>query len=416
MEQNSIQKGYADIIIGMQFGDEGKGRIVNELSKQYDIIVRYQGGANSGHTIYSDGKKHVLRILPSTFSRISVLGSGVVIDPVVLLNEMRTTGIGPLIDKRCHLTHPIYKIYDMVNEGKLNKYGANASTLVGSTCRGNTATYAAKIMRIGLTIGMAEKMSVKELSLKFKKIEDYFLKIMGLSDVELGGVELYGEEMSYFEYSQLWMNAIHEIGSGDVKSHVGDTYVFLNASLDGGSKILLEGAQGAMLDVDFGTYPDVTSSNCTALGACVGSGISPIHIRKIIGIAKPYVTRVGTGYFPSEMINQPEYAERLGRAGNEFGAVTGRKRKIGAFDLDMIKEAIIVNGVSELIIAKVDVAAEVAEHHNGYIMYRGGEFRVMERPGLLDYQSLIIKTIEDSTRCRVSYYTDSPQGDLIEYK
>ena len=167
------KKGYADIIIGLQFGDEGKGRIVEQISKDYDFVVRYQGGANSGHTIYREGKKHVLRIMPSTFDSTPVLGSGVVVDPVVLIQEIRSLGMIPYIDLRCHLTHPIYKVYDILNEGR--GIVGNSGSKVGSTCRGNTGTYASKIMRIGLTMADVIAGSYSE---KFSNIENYFIKII----------------------------------------------------------------------------------------------------------------------------------------------------------------------------------------------------------------------------------------------
>lgn len=329
-----------DVLLGLQWGDEGKGKIVDFLAKNYDIIARFQGGPNAGHTLYLGEKKIVLHTIPSgVFHKnlLNVIGNGVVIDPVSFLdecNEINAHGVdlvsSLLISERAHLILPSHKALDKASE--LSK-GINK---IGSTLKGIGPTYMDKTGRNGLRVGDILQSDFKE---KYQILKEKHLSIlnqMGMS-----------EDLS--EWEPAFFNAIEELK----KYNIIAAEYWLNEQIKKGKKILAEGAQGTMLDIDFGTYPFVTSSNTVTAGLCVGLGIAPKWVNKVYGISKAYCTRVGSGPFPTELDN--EDGEKLRKLGNEFGATTGRPRRCGWIDLVALNYACMINGVTDLIITKADV-------------------------------------------------------------
>ncbi len=330
------------IVLGAQWGDEGKGKLVDVLSSEADYVIRYQGGANAGHTVYFDNNKYVLHLLPSGILRPGVkciLGNGMVIDPEALLEELELlhscnidyTG-RILISERAHIIFPYHKILDQTSEDKLDK------NKIGTTGRGIGPAYVDKYNRKGIRI--CDLYDESTLKSRLKKNIDYYNKIL---------VEQYSQKPIVFSdiYSK-----IQEISKA-LEPFVNDTSKTIYDSLDSGKSILMEGAQGALLDVDFGTYPYVTSSNPTSGGAINGCGMPPTAIDEITGVMKAYVTRVGEGPFPSEEINQT--GEKLRAEGNEFGATTGRPRRCGWFDAVAAKYTVRINGITSIAITKLDV-------------------------------------------------------------
>ena len=328
------------ILVGLQWGDEGKGKIVDILSPDYDIVARYQGGANAGHTIVFQGKKFVLHLIPSgifTDGIKCVIGNGTVIDPEALLNEIdiiKNEGIdldGRLfISKDAHVILPYHKIVDAINEDTQNK--------IGTTKKGIGPAYFDKYARRGIRIGDLEldEVLIEKIKSNIQNLKNIFpnseeLKKLKESDVFNILKEQYKLISKYFTNSQK----------------------YLNDSIQSGKNVLLEGAQGALLDVEFGTYPFITSSNPTSGGACTGSGIPPNKIKNVVGIFKAYTTRVGEGPFPTELFD--EDGKNIAKIGNEFGATTGRPRRCGWLDLVALKYACMVDGVTELVITKSDV-------------------------------------------------------------
>lgn len=328
------------ILVGLQWGDEGKGKIVDILSPEYDFVARYQGGANAGHTIVFQGKKYVLHLIPSgifTKGIKCVIGNGTVIDPVALLDEIdiiEKEGIdlnGRLfISRDAHLILPYHKIIDAINESKNDK--------IGTTKRGIGPAYFDKYARRGIKISDLEIIHI--LKEKIDKNLNYLKSIF--SDSE--------------ELKELTVDTVHDdlLKQYDkFKKYVSFTQKLLNDAIKDGKNVLLEGAQGALLDVDFGTYPFITSSNPTSGGACTGSGIPPNRITNVIGIFKAYTTRVGEGPFPTELFD--DYGKKISEIGAEFGATTGRPRRCGWLDLVALKYACMINGITELVITKSDV-------------------------------------------------------------
>ena len=328
------------ILVGLQWGDEGKGKIVDILSPEYDFVARYQGGANAGHTIVFKGQKFVLHLIPSgifTKGIKCVIGNGTVIDPVALLDEIKIIenyGIdlnGRLfISHDAHLILPYHKIIDAINESKTDK--------IGTTKRGIGPAYFDKFARRGIKISDLEFVDI--LKEKIERNLDY-LKSIFPDSKEL--LDLTAEEI----YNDLLLQY------ADYKKYVFNTQKLLNNGIKDGKNVLLEGAQGALLDVDFGTYPFITSSHPTSGGACTGSGIPPNRITNVVGIFKAYTTRVGEGPFPTELFD--DYGKKISEIGAEFGATTGRPRRCGWLDLVALKYACMINGVSELVITKSDV-------------------------------------------------------------
>ncbi len=341
----------ADVIVGLQIGDEGKGKIVDVLAEKYDVVARYQGGANSGHTIVRDNMEHVFHILPSSMlndGAIGVLGNGVVIDPVILMREIDSLaemGISTerlLVSSRAHITLPTHRMMDLVKEKSLG------DGLIGSTCRGNTPTYADKYARRGLRVIDVVSDWAKFLE-KYRELRAYHLdKYIGYDDVTINSTMTI-DGMVFSDYEELWMESAERLRTLQI---VEADYT-LNEYLDKGKLILLEGAQGSMLDIDFGDYPYLTSSHTISSGGCIGTGIAPNKIGEVFGIFKLYTTRVGAGFYPSEM--GQELSEDIRKIGHEYGSTTGRPRRCGWLDLVALKHSIMVNGITSLIMTKADV-------------------------------------------------------------
>lgn len=332
-----------DVLLGLQWGDEGKGKIVDVLSPNYDLIARFQGGPNAGHTLEFDGKKFVLHTIPSGIffeNTLNLIGNGVVIDPVILQKEitaLQQAGYDPLasgqlvVSRKAHLILPTHRMLDAASESKM---GLNK---IGSTLKGIGPTYMDKTGRNGLRVGDIALADFRE------RYERLCNKHKGLLDNFGFSYEALPEQEDTF------FKAIEFISQ--LKFVDGEHLV--NRYLAEGKKVLAEGAQGTLLDIDFGSYPFVTSSNTTTAGACIGLGVAPNRIGEVIGILKAYCTRVGGGPFPTELDN--ETGERLRAQGNEFGATTGRPRRCGWIDLPALKYAIMLNGVTQLVMTKADV-------------------------------------------------------------
>jgi adenylosuccinate synthase len=330
-----------DVLLGLQWGDEGKGKIVDVLTPDYDIIARFQGGPNAGHTLEFEGIKHVLHTIPSGIFHSNVLnfvGNGVVIDPVIFKAELDK--LAPFnidfqkrlyISKKAHLILPTHRLLDAASE---NAKGKNK---IGSTLKGIGPTYMDKTGRNGLRVGDIFSPNFKE-------------KYDTLVEKHVGMLKHYeGFEYDIKAQEAAWMEGIEVLRS----LHAVDSEHFLNKALLEGKKVLAEGAQGTMLDIDFGTYPFVTSSNTVTAGTCTGLGIAPTRIGKVIGIFKAYCTRVGSGPFPTEL--DDEVGEAIRKECREFGATTGRPRRCGWIDLVQMRYAIMINGVTELSMMKADV-------------------------------------------------------------
>jgi adenylosuccinate synthase len=334
------------ILVGSQWGDEGKGKIVDILSPNYDIVVRYQGGANAGHTINIDGKEFILHLIPSGILRddvICVIGNGVVIDPQELLNEIKLLedhGYNIkgrlLISHNAHLIMPYHKLLDSINEKGESK--------IGTTGRGIGPCYIDKYARKGIKIvdllykdTLEDKIrkNIKEKNALLTKVYDH---------EELDVDKIINE---YMEFDK------------EIDPYIADVSLYLNNSVNEGKSVLLEGAQGALLDVDHGTYPYVTSSNPTSGGACTGTGLPPTKISSVIGIVKAYTTRVGLGPFPTELTDKE--GEKLREVGAEFGATTGRPRRCGWFDAFLVKYSRTINGIERAAITKLDVLSNFEE-------------------------------------------------------
>ena len=335
-----------DVLLGLQWGDEGKGKLVDFITPNYDIIARFQGGANAGHTLIFDGKKHVLHLIPSGIFRdncINIIGSGVVIDPIALVDEIKmleNIGVNVCpklrISQKAHLILPTHRVLDKVSE--LDK----GDKKIGSTLKGIGPAYMDKTGRNGIRMGDIF-VGLKE---KYNQLKEKHFLIMERHKQTLNELDLY----SVIEKEEKeWFEAIKYLKLIDII----DTEYFINKSLKERKTVLAEGAQGSLLDVDYGTYPFVTSSNTTISGVISGLGVSPQSINNITGIFKAYTTRVGSGPFPTELDN--EIGEELRRIGGEFGATTGRSRRCGWLDLPALKYTCMINGVTELNIMKLDV-------------------------------------------------------------
>ncbi|WP_299534970.1 adenylosuccinate synthase [Ulvibacterium sp.] len=331
-----------DLLLGLQWGDEGKGKIVDVLTKNYDIIARFQGGPNAGHTLEFDGIKHVLHTIPSGIfhkNAVNIVGNGVVIDPVIFKKELDALGkfnidfhSKLLISRKAHLILPTHRLLDAASEA------AKGKAKIGSTLKGIGPTYMDKTGRNGMRIGDLELDGWKE---KYRALADKHEAMIAFYNVDI--------EYDLKELETEFLNAVETLR----KLQFIDSEDYLFQAQSKGKKILAEGAQGSLLDIDFGTYPYVTSSNTTAAGACTGLGVAPNKIGDVKGIFKAYTTRVGSGPFPTELFDQD--GETMGRVGNEFGATTGRPRRCGWLDLVALKYAVRINGVTELMMMKADV-------------------------------------------------------------
>jgi adenylosuccinate synthase len=337
-----------DVILGLQWGDEGKGKIVDVFTPDYDIISRFQGGPNAGHTIEFDGKKFVLHTIPSGIfhrSTLNLIGNGVIIDPFIFIREIENlaeAGIHAeenlLISNRAHLILPTHRMLDAVSESM------KGQSRIGSTLKGIGPTYTDKFARNGLRIGNLNENGFME---RYRVLKEMHLHTINSYHADLTGFTL--DELSFEEYEKKWFEAIDRMKG----FRIVEGEQFLNKSLDEGKSVMAEGAQGTLLDVDFGSYPFVTSSSTIAAGACSGLGISPHRIGRIYGIFKAYCTRVGSGPFPTELMDKTGAILRSN--GNEFGSTTGRPRRCGWLDLPALKYAIMLNGVDTLIMMKADV-------------------------------------------------------------
>ncbi len=330
-----------DVILGLQWGDEGKGKIVDYLADRYDMVARFQGGPNAGHTLVFDGRKHVLHTIPSGVFRpdlINLIGNGVVIDPITFEKELKgldDAGVDYadrlFLSQKAHLILPTHRLLDAANEQ------AKGKSKIGSTLRGIGPAYMDRTGRNSLRVGDIHKNDFGE---RYDRLKQKHLAILtSLPKIEF---DLEEEERKWLE-SMETLKQVPQVSSE----------YFVNRHLDFGKRILAEGAQGSMLDVDFGTYPFVTSSNTVTAGVCTGLGVSPDKIGEVIGITKAYCTRVGGGPFPSELFD--EMGELLRKEGHEFGATTGRPRRCGWIDLPQLKYTIMLNGVTQLVVTKIDV-------------------------------------------------------------
>lgn len=332
-----------DVLLGLQWGDEGKGKIVDVLCKNYDIVARFQGGPNAGHTLEINDIQTILHTIPSGVFHENInniIGNGVVLDPVVFKNEINNLTKQKInlkgrlfFSKKAHLILPTHRILDAASEA------AKGKTKIGSTLKGIGPTYMDKTGRNGLRIGDI-------LSNNFKKKYDF------LKEKHKKILEQYDYQYDETEYESEWFEGIELIKSFDII----DSEHIINDELNNNKKILAEGAQGTLLDIDFGSYPFVTSSNTICAGACTGLGVAPNKIGEVIGIVKAYCTRVGSGPFPTEQEN--ETGEKLREIGKEYGATTGRPRRCGWLDLVALKYTIMLNGVTQLIITKIDILSD----------------------------------------------------------
>ena len=336
------------IVLGAQWGDEGKGKVVDLFSANFDIVARYQGGHNAGHTVFIGPKKFVLKIIPSGILRPgikAVIGNGVVIDPAALLQEIKMledTGIDVrkqlAISERAHLIFPFHRIVEKMSEGRADRVA------IGTTSRGIGPCYEDKTGRRGIRVAeLFDRTTFEALYDALAEDKRLLAQAFNISET----IDYKAIRDQYLEFGE------------SIRPMVCDTAQFLNDSITAGQRVLFEGAQGTMLDIDHGTYPFVTSSSATAGGACTGSGVPPTRIQGVIGVSKAYTTRVGSGPFPSELLGVE--GEYLRKAGNEFGAVTGRPRRCGWFDVPLLKYTSMINGFDSLVITKLDVLDDLEE-------------------------------------------------------
>lgn len=334
-----------DVLLGLQWGDEGKGKVVDVLTPRYDVVARFQGGPNAGHTLEFDGHKYVLRSIPSGVFQngsLNIIGNGVVLDPVLFMQEakeLERSGIDLRkvlkISRKAHLIMPTHRLLDAAGEK------AKGKAKIGTTGKGIGPTYTDKVSRNGLRLGDTE-LDFEE---RYKRARDRHVEMLKAAEADLSQLP---------ELEKTWFEAIGYLKTFDIV----DSEHLINRMLRDNKKVLCEGAQGTMLDVDFGSYPFVTSSNTVAAGACTGLGVAPRNIGDVFGIFKAYCTRVGAGPFPTEL--HDETGARIRDLGHEYGAVTGRERRCGWIDLVALRYAIMINGVTKLIMMKSDVLDDFA--------------------------------------------------------
>ena len=335
-----------DVLLGLQWGDEGKGKIVDVFTPNYDIIARFQGGPNAGHTLEFDGIKHVLHTIPSGIfheKTINIIGNGVVMDPIIFQKEIE--GLKKLnvdvqskllVSRKTHLILPTHRVLDAASEAAKGKHK------IGSTLKGIGPTYMDKTGRNGLRVGDLE-------------LDDFQERYKALVSKHEEMLKQFDFEYDFKEEEEKWMASLEVLKSLTFI----DSEHYIGEAMKSGKSILAEGAQGSLLDIDFGSYPFVTSSNTVCAGACTGLGVAPNKIGKVFGIFKAYCTRVGSGPFPTELLD--DSGEELRKAGHEFGATTGRPRRCGWLDLPALKYSIMLNGVTDLIMTKADVLSAFGE-------------------------------------------------------
>jgi adenylosuccinate synthase len=377
-----------DVILGLQWGDEGKGKIVDVLSPDYDIIARFQGGPNAGHTLEFNNLKHILHNIPSGVFRentINIIGNGVVLDPVIFKKEiekLKAMGLNPvknlLISRKAHLILPSHRMLDAASEK------AKGKTKIGSTLKGIGPTYMDKTGRNGLRVGDIET----NIRAKYEALLEKHKGLLAMYDFDY---DITTDEKEWFESIEL-MSQFTFI----------DSEHFINRSIKEGKRLLAEGAQGTLLDIDFGSYPYVTSSNTICAGTCIGLGISPSSIGEVLGVFKAYCTRVGSGPFPTELTDPS--GDKLREEGHEFGSTTGRPRRCGWIDLVALKYAIMLNGVTQLVMTKADVLDSFDKIYAA-TAYKRGDKTITEFP----------YSIEDDLR---PVYTELPgwKQSLTEIK
>ncbi|MFA6074460.1 MAG: adenylosuccinate synthase [Negativicutes bacterium] len=383
------------VILGTQWGDEGKGKIVDYLAEKSDVVVRYQGGNNAGHTVITNGKEFKLHLLPSGIlyeNKVCVLGNGVVIDPPVLLKELRdikAKGIKVAelkISDRAHVIMPYHRLLDEVQEEALGK------NKIGTTKRGVGPCYADKHNRVGIRIAdlLEPELLREKIAANLETKNQYFEKIYNETGFETEAI--YQEYLQYGE---------------ELRPYICDTIPYVNQAITTGKKVLLEGAQATLLDVDYGTYPYITSSHPTAGGACVGAGIGPTKIDKVVGVVKAYTTRVGEGPFPTEL--DDEVGQYIQYTGKEYGTTTGRPRRCGWLDMVMIKYAASVNGLAYLAITRLDILDELDEVKicTGY---QCGDTVVTDFPASLEKLGTMVPILETLPGWEV------PISDIRDYK
>ncbi|MDR0969976.1 MAG: adenylosuccinate synthase [Lentimicrobiaceae bacterium] len=337
-----------DLLLGLQWGDEGKGKIVDVLTPNYDIVARFQGGPNAGHTIVFDNKKFVLHTIPSGIFNptcINIIGNGVIIDPLTLLREIDELAQKDVdatknlfVSRKAHLILPTHRLLDAANEK------SKGSQKIGTTLKGIGPTYTDKTARNGIRVG---DITMDDFNEKYQRSKQRHLIQLQSTNFDVENFTLDG--MSLVEYEQKWFEAIEKMK----RLKCIESEYFINENLQKGKKILAEGAQGSLLDVDFGSYPFVTSSSTIASGACSGLGVAPGAIGRVFGVFKAYCTRVGSGPFPTELFDADGNLMR--ERGHEFGSTTGRPRRCGWIDLPALKYAVMLNGVTDLIMMKADV-------------------------------------------------------------
>jgi adenylosuccinate synthase len=333
------------IVLGAQWGDEGKGKVVDLFSEKFDVVARYQGGHNAGHTVFIGEKKFVLKLIPSGILRPgirAVIGNGVVIDPAALLEEiasLEAVGIDVprqlSISNRAHVIFPFHRLVEKMSEGRADRVA------IGTTSRGIGPCYEDKIGRRGIRV--AELYDRDTFSTVYNSLAEDKQLLAQAFNIQ-GTIDFESIREQYLGFAER------------IRPMVCDTAQLLNDAMGAGKRVLFEGAQGTMLDVDHGTYPFVTSSSATAGGACTGAGVPPTRIKGVIGVSKAYITRVGSGPFPTEV--HGELGERMRKAGNEYGAVTGRPRRCGWFDVPLLRYTAMINGFDSLVITKLDVLDE----------------------------------------------------------
>lgn len=343
-----------DVLLGLQWGDEGKGKIVDVLTPKYDVIARFQGGPNAGHTLEFNGIKHVLRTIPSGIfhpEKLNVIGNGVLIEAAIFNDEisaLREKGVEPTenlyISKKAHLILPTHRLLDAANEQ------AKGNAKIGSTLKGIGPAYTDKIARTGLRVGDTLEFDFRE---KYELLKMQHMQTAKMLQFDIKKFRIDG--MTLDQYEKRWMDSLDTLRSFKL---INSEY-FINRCLRGGKRVLAEGAQGSMLDIDFGSYPFVTSSSTITAGVCSGLGVPPSAIGKVMGITKAYCTRVGSGPFPTELFD--ETGKKLCDVGHEFGAVTGRPRRCGWIDIPALRYACMLNGVTHLIVTKPDVMNDFDE-------------------------------------------------------
>lgn len=337
-----------DVILGLQWGDEGKGKVVDVFTPKYDIIARFQGGPNAGHTLEFNGQKHVLHTIPSGIFHSdtkNLIGNGVIIDPFIFRKEIEkllACGIDPkanlYISKKAHLILPTHRLLDAVYEK------VKGNDKIGSTLKGIGPAYTDKVSRCGLRVGDLTSQNFEQ---KYQLQKQNHFQIVKQYDFDLSAFQI--DNQTFEEYEKAWFQSLETL----ISMKLVDSEHFINEALKSGESVLAEGAQGTMLDIDFGSYPFVTSSNTIVSGVCSGLGIAPQKIGKVFGVFKAYCTRVGNGPFPTELFDS--IGADLQKYGHEFGSTTGRPRRCGWLDLPALKYAIMLNGVTDLVITKADV-------------------------------------------------------------